>query len=314
MLTSVSLDDRLPDVLTTRLIEQLGQPITGVQPAAGTFAADFAAVLTLTDSSTLFVKASSEPTRRADYRTEAIIGSFLPAGLFTPTLQGWFEHEQWIVLWFEAVDGVSPVQPWSPTAAEAVLAALRQRAELLSPCPVPSLRTIPDMVAGAGIFTVWRDLQDGRPRALTRAGLDPWAARNLSQLARWEARWGQAVTGDTLCHFDPRADNYLIDQSGRAWTLDWSRGCVGASWIDLATFAVTLAADGYDAEQIFKRNTDSTGIDPDDVNAHLAALAGYWCNAIHQPRGSRTDSLLSYQRRSAAGALAWLRRRSSNHR
>jgi hypothetical protein len=269
-------------------------------------------VLTLADSSSVFVKASGDPARRADYEVEASIGACLPDGLFTPKLQGWLTHDRWIVLWFDAVNGAPPTQPWQADAVDAVLAGLRHNAGRLTPSPVPSLRTIPDMVAGTGIFSVWRDLMAGRPRALAKSDMDPWTLRNLRRLAQWEGRWADAVAGDTLCHFDPRADNFLIDHSGHAWAVDWSRGCVGAQWIDIATYAVTLAADGYDAERIFSRNTDSNTVSPDALNVHLAALAGYWNNAIHQPQGTKTQSLVDYQQRSAKGSLAWLRQRVGN--
>jgi hypothetical protein len=306
----VSLDDWLPEGVAGRLVELLGQAVVGVRVADGTFASDFAAVLTLADSSAVFVKASRDPERRSDYEVEASIGESLPVGLATPALRGWFCQDQWIVLWFDAVSGSQPAQPWTPGDVEAVGAAIRRHAAQLTPCPVPSLRTIPEMVAGAHLFTVWGDLLAGRPRALAVADLDPWTLEHLPQLARWEARWADAVAGNTLCHFDPRADNFLIDRAGKAcWVVDWSRGCAGARWVDLATIAVTLAADGYDAEQIFNGGFDHGEVDADDVNAHLAALAGYWNNAVRQPRGNRTTELIDYQRRSAAGSLAWLRQR-----
>lgn len=309
-LARVDLDGLLPEPVVVRLVERLGQPIAGVQHAEGTFASDFAAVLTLADSSTVFAKASCDPDRRADYETEASIGESLPTGLSTPRFRGSLRQDRWIVLWFDAVSGSHPVQPWAPTVVDAVVAAIKQNSRMLTPCPVPSLRTIPEMVASAGIFTVWRDLLAGRPRALAVGDLDQWTLEHLPQLARWEARWAHAVAGDTLCHFDPRADNFIIDRtSGACWVLDWSRGSVGAHWVDLVTFAVTLAGDGYDAEQVFTRA--GGGVDADDVNAHLAVLAGYWNNAVHQPQGSKTSGLIDYQQRSAAGSLAWLRQRTA---
>lgn len=73
------------------------------------------------------------------------------------------------VLWFDAVDGALPAQRWTAPAVEAVLASIERRARLLTPCPVPSLRTIPEMVADkADAFTVWGDLLAGRPRDRNR--------------------------------------------------------------------------------------------------------------------------------------------------
>ncbi len=155
----MSVGEWLPESVTDRLVEQLEQPITAVQPAAGIFVSDVAATLTLADASTVFVKASSNRAHRSDYEKEAFIAAHLPAGLPTPALRGWFTDDCWIVLWFDAVDGVLPIQPWTPTAVEAVLAALERRARLLTPCPVPSLPAIPEMIADkAHAFAVWQDL------------------------------------------------------------------------------------------------------------------------------------------------------------
>ncbi len=91
--------------------------------------------------------------------------------------------------------------------------------------------------------------------------------------------------------------------------MDWSRGCLGAHWVDLATFVLTLAGDGYNAEELFNQHAITRGVDSDKVNAHLASVAGYWNNAIREPRAGRPAALLDYQQRSAIGSLAWLRSR-----
>ncbi|WP_369067068.1 hypothetical protein [Kocuria carniphila] len=77
----------------------------------------------------------------------------------------------------------------------------------------------------------------------------------------------------------------------------------------MATFILTLAGDRYDAERIFHQTVISDGAVFDDLNAHLAAIAGYWSNAICEATLDRPAGLLDYQQRSATGALAWLRSR-----
>lgn len=305
----MGLDEWLPGPVVDRFEDELHVPIVSIHPAAGTYAADFAATLTLADSSTVFVKASTNRVHRVDYEKEAFIAAHLPSGLPTPAIRGWFTYGTWILLWFDAIDGVLPLQPWAPEAVEAVLDTIERRARLLTPCPVPSLPTIAEMIAGnVAAFAVWQDLAVGRPRALSVEKLGSWTRENLDRLADYEAHWAEAVAGESLCHFDPRADNYLIDSDGCAWTVDWSRGCRGAPWVDLATFVLTLAADGYDPEQISNQSA-IRGVDSDDVNRHLAAVAGYWNNAVCETRPDRSEGLLDYQQRSATGALTWLRSR-----
>lgn len=298
----------LPDPLDGLIADQLGRPVMRTRGVAGTFAADIALVATLADSTEVFVKASRAPERRGDYVTEAAIAGRLPEGLSTPRLRGWLEHDPWVALWFEAVEGTLPAQPWTPSAADAVLESHRLRAPVLTPSPVEDLRSIPAMIGDA--FSAWRRLEAGHHMAVEPDLLDAWVRRHLTDLARWEERWPAAVSGDTLCHFDPRADNYLISADGRAWVIDWSRGGVGAAWVDLATYLVTLAGDGFDAERTFRAEPVAREADPDDVNSHLAALAGYWINVAHEERPGRSPALLDYQRRSGAGALTWLQARA----
>ncbi|GAA1358393.1 hypothetical protein GCM10009596_11460 [Arthrobacter rhombi] len=84
-----------------------------VAPAAGTFAADFAATLTLANGATVFVKASMNRAHGSDYRKKASIAAHPPHGLPSPALRGWFTKGEWIVWWFDAVDGFLPANPGS---------------------------------------------------------------------------------------------------------------------------------------------------------------------------------------------------------
>ncbi|MEU4806140.1 phosphotransferase [Actinosynnema sp. NPDC023587] len=274
--------ETLPRHLTAELERRLGRTVAAVHPAPGVYASDFAAVLTLAGASAVFVKATRH-RHRADYRTEAAVASALPRELATPRLRCWFERAGWIVLCFDAVAGAPPAQPWRPGNVAAVLASLAHRARLLTPSPLRALRGLPELMAGTGRFTVWRDLAAGRPRALSPDRPTPWQADHLHHLAEREARRASAVAGTSLLHFDPRADNYLIDAAGRARVVDWSRACLGAPWVDLATFLPSAATDGHDPERLFATHPAGADVPPDDLDAYLAALAGHWADVVHRP-------------------------------
>ncbi|MEH3075674.1 MAG: phosphotransferase [Quadrisphaera sp.] len=258
----------------------------------------------------MFVKASTDPERLEDYLTEAAIAEHLPLALATPRLRGAAQHAGWVLLWSDALDAHHPAQPWTAHDTRLVINAIEQRIPLLTPSPVPALRAVASMVGDA--FRVWTDLVAARPRAVGVEDLDAWTAEHPPVLARLEESWPTAAAGQTLCHFDPRADNYLLDQGGALWTIDWSRACLAAPWVDLATFLVTPGGDGHDAEQLFWSSPLSKGAGEQALNAHLAVLAGYWLNAVAKTSArsdERMAELLDYQQRSLDGAMTWLRQR-----
>lgn len=297
----------LPGELVAVLERELGRTPVAASAAAGTYASDAAAVVVLDDGEEVFVKASRDPERRTDYETEAHLGAHLPAGLATPRLRGWTVDGDWVVLWLDALHAHLAAQPWTAAGVAAVVAAVERRVELLTPSPVAPLRSVAQMVGPA--FTVWGDLAAGRPRALAVDDLDAWSREHLDELAALEASWPALSEGRTLCHFDPRTDNFLVDDDGTVWTVDWSRGCLGAPWVDLVTFLVTAAGDGHGAERLFCASPLSAEADDRAVDAHLAALAGYWTEARHRAAPDWDPELMDYQRRSLAGSLRWLRER-----
>lgn len=76
--------ERLPVAIQQQLLRRLGQGVVSVRRPATLFASDVAAVLTLADSSTVFVKASGSDTFVEDYRIEASVAAHLPAAWALP--------------------------------------------------------------------------------------------------------------------------------------------------------------------------------------------------------------------------------------
>jgi hypothetical protein len=154
---------------------------------------------------------------------------------------------------------------------------------------------------------VWRDLLSGLGRGVDLVSLPRWCEQNLELLASLEARWVEASVGSALLHFDPRADNQLIDDVA-LWLIDWSRSCRGAPWVDLVTLACSLHADGHDMSAALEHQPVPGPAQAHQVNAYLAALAGYWLEVSATPDPHAPQR---YQRRAARGAVALLRHRLS---
>jgi thiamine kinase-like enzyme len=47
--------------------------------------------------------------------------------------------------------------------------------------------------------------------------------------------------GNTLVHFDIRADNIVLGNDGRVSFVDWPWACRGAIWMDITLFLVNAA-------------------------------------------------------------------------
>lgn len=73
-----------------------------------------------------------------------------------------------------------------------------------------------------------------------RPELDDWSQRHLEQLAELEAEAANAVEGNTLLHFDVRADNVLLSNE-QVWFFDWPHAHTGAAWVDAVGFAPSVA-------------------------------------------------------------------------
>src|SRR5205814_1939355 len=120
----------------------------------------------------------------------------------------------------------------------------------------------------------WRQLAGGAspiPEAL-----DPWAVRHLRRLAELEDGWAVASRGDTLLHSDLRADNILLTDD-RVFFIDWPSACLGAAWIDLMGMLPSVAMQGGpQPDGVFEAHPVTRGASPEDLDAVLAAITGYF--------------------------------------
>jgi aminoglycoside phosphotransferase (APT) family kinase protein len=147
----------------------------------------------------------------------------------------------------------------------------------------------------------WRGMLRATP-----AALDPWSRAHLPQLASLEAEAPHAVSGDTLLHFDVRADNLLLTPA-RVYLVDWPHAAVGAAWVDAVFFAPSVAMQGGpQPEALLRRFASARAADPDAITAAIATIAGFFTAHALEPAPPGLPTLRAFQAALGAVARAWL--------
>jgi hypothetical protein len=278
----------------------------------GGFSPGVAARLRLADGRRVFVKAvSALPNAEAPafHRREAGIVAALPPTAPVPRLLWSMDEggDGWVVLVFADVDGWQPAQPWRADELQRVLDALAALAGLLTPSPVSVPPARYASTAFARRIRGWQELRDDDP--LGRARLDAWSTRNLDRLADVEAEAVAAVEGDTLLHFDLRADNLLLTRE-RVWFVDWPHAAIGAGWVDAILFAPSVTLQGGPpTEQILRRVALDGAPSGAAVTAAIASMAGFFTRESVQPPPPGLPTLRPFQAAQAEVARNWLRQR-----
>jgi aminoglycoside phosphotransferase (APT) family kinase protein len=282
---------------------ELGSRVVRAVTQPGGFSPGVAARLELEDGGRVFVKAvgpEPNPDSPEFHRREARVAAALPPETPAPRLLVANDEEGWVTLVFEHVDGREPELPWRTDELERVLGALTDLAEALTP---PPLDAPPVAEALDELFHGWRTLASG-----DAAGLDPWAAEHLDELAALEASWAQGAAGSTLLHCDVRADNILLTPD-RVVFVDWPHACIGAAWIDLLAFLPSVAMQGGPSPwEVFEAHPLGRDAARKQVVPVVAALAGFFVERSLQPPPAGLPTLREFQSAQGIETLAWLRR------
>ena len=270
----------------------------------GGFSPGLAARLALADGRRVFMKAVSEeanPDTPVLHRREARIVAALPATAPVPRLLWSHDDGGWVALCFEDVDGRHPSQPWTEPDLALVVAALTKMARELTPSPMATEESAAG--AFAGHINGWLlMLRRGEDR------VDEWCTRHLPELAELEAGAPEAARGETLLHFDTRADNLLI-AGDRVYVVDWPWARIGAAWVDWVAMAPSVAMQGGPRPEDFLRRFDVRA-SPNEVNAVLGALAGFFVSRSLEPPPPGLPTLRAFQAAQGEVAIAWLRDRT----
>ncbi|MBV9356634.1 MAG: aminoglycoside phosphotransferase family protein [Chloroflexi bacterium] len=278
----------------------------------GGFSPGVAARLRLADGRRVFAKAvCARPNAEAPafHRREARIVAALPPGAPVPRLVWSMDEgdDGWVVLAFQDIEGRAPAQPWDAVELQRVLDALTELTALLTPSPVSVPPARRATTAFARRIRGWQELRDADP--LGRARLDPWSARHLDRLAELEAEAVTAVEGETLLHFDLRADNLLLTPE-RVWFVDWPHAAIGAGWVDAIAFAPSVTMQGGPPpKQILRRAAPNAPTSSPDVTAAIASVAGFFTRESVQPPPPGLPTLRPFQAAQAHVARSWLSHR-----
>jgi hypothetical protein len=290
----------------------LGSPVASAISQRTGFSPGVAARLRTADNRRVFVKAAGlepNPGVPAIHRQEGRIAALLPTSAPVPRLL--WSHDDtetgWVVLAYEEIDGHAPAQPWQVDELNRVIDAMAELAETLTPSPLPDGMVGTASEAFAARLCGWQYLLDDPS---LHARLDDWSARHLEVLAELETHAPAAVDGNTLLHFDIRADNILLAPD-RVWFVDWPLACVGAAWVDAVFFAPSVAMQGgLPPEQIMARHPACRTADPDAITAAVAATAGFFIYGSLQPPPPGLPTLRPFQAAQGAVAREWLAERT----
>jgi hypothetical protein len=301
----------VPTRVRSALERWWGRRVVSAESIEGGFSPGVAARLRGEDGARLFVKAASaepNPTTPTIHRREIEIASRLPESVPAPRLRWWLDEggAGWVLLAFDDLDGISPETPWRAETVARVIDALSDLERALTPNPLPQgVVAGADEVMGTDIAG-WHRLQHGGP---THRPLDRWSAQRLEAMAALEVAAAEAAAGDTLLHFDLRADN-MVATAERIWFVDWPHAHVGAPWLDPLLMAPSVAMQGGpDPEALLKRLPSYRAADPDAVTASVAAIAGFFTRTSLQPDPPGLPTVRAFQAAQGAVARRWLAER-----
>jgi len=295
--------EQLPLSVRRAIEERIGGIVVEAVTQAGGFSPGLAARVRTSDGRRCFVKAVSElanPDTPSMHRREAEVVSALPPSASVPRLQWSYDEGGWVALGFEEVDGNTPAQPWRDEELRLVVDGLHRLHDALTPSPIDST-TAGD--AFATHIKGWRELK------ATRAPFDAWAARHLERLIDLEAQAPAAAKGDTLLHFDIRADNILI-AGGDVFFVDWPWARIGAPFVEWLGFAPSVHMQGGPKPEDVLRMVPMRGVDDSAINAVIASLTGYFLADARRPPPPGIPTLRAFQAAQGRIALAWLRERT----
>jgi hypothetical protein len=283
-----------------------GEP-TQVRDLQGGFSPGAAAWLECRQGA-VFVKAVGaelNPESPALHRREAVVSRALPPLPAFPVLLDVYDDGRWVALAFDAIKGTVPGHPWDPTELDTVVAALQEVHDALTPSPAPHLETAQRYFQH--FFGGWAALAS----ASDTSGLDPWCRQNLSRLVELEARWPDAIDGQTLVHGDIRSDNILIGPGGPVF-VDWPHAAVGNPVFDLIAWAPSVVLEGGPPpEELLAAHRPSRSADRDVVSVLLGAVSGFFVSHSLRPPPPGLPTLRRFQVAQGGVALAWLRRHTA---
>src|SRR5690606_18089642 len=205
-------------------------------------------------------------------------------------------------------DGSDPQTPWQENDLLRVMQAMSQLSEILTPSPIA-----PDAIASASEYFSsriygWQKVKADKSTHFEQ--LDDWSKRHLDALCELEKKAPEAVAGNTLVHFDIRADNIVMTDDN-VWFVDWPHACIGATWLDTILFAPSVAMqDGLPPEDLIQYHPACKKADPDAITATIVSMAGMLSFNALLPAPPGLPTLREFQAAQGEVACQWIAQRT----
>ena len=298
--------DAVPAAVHRWIERELGSPVVSAVTQSGGFSPGAAARLVTASGRRAFVKAVGQqlnPDSPGLLRRERAAMEAMPALPWTPRLLATYDDGDWVALLLADIEGREPVHPWNRADTDRVFGALGDLTAALTPSPWPGAPAVDENAALGGD---WARLREDPPD-----DLDPWARERLDRLAALAPRAQAAVRGDSLVHWDIRADNVLLTDDGGVVFVDWAWAARGAGWLDttLACLDVVVSGSEVDVDELLLRHPRTRDTDPDDITAVIAAITGIFVGRSRAPAPPGLPTIRSYQRLVERALLGWIRQR-----
>lgn len=311
----------LPDAVKSWVSHQLRGPIEGALDLTGGFSPGVAAIAH-SRTATLFIKAVGaqvNPDSLPMYLEERLTASRLPdlPGLQRPSASAdlMVDGEPWVVTAFPVLKGSPPQHPWSQRDAVLVLDRLAELGDRLTPSPWLDRPEPIENLGSFGFFTGWRQILSNAADPWRE---DPWVSEHLAEFALTETELVTRMPGDTLSHFDLRADNILVD-GDEVWFVDWAHARHAAPWLDplilVGDFIGSGAdcADGgaVDIPELLRTHRAFDSADEGTRIGLILCLAGALHAQSLRPAPPALPTIRGWQDRAANTMLTFVRRNLS---
>ncbi|MFC7330487.1 hypothetical protein [Marinactinospora rubrisoli] len=202
----------------------------------------------------------------------------------------------WVALVFEEVPGRLPAQPWRGTEQDAILTAISDLAEALTPSPVDGGLLRGPRLGG------WPKFADA-PGAAGLAALSSWAEDHIGLLVALEEN--AVLAGDTLLHGDLYPFNVLVT-ADRAYVGDWPHAWVGRTHCAAVTLISGASLGGVDPRAIADGHPLTRDLDPGRINEMPSLHAGFLLRAATSAGPAAGRRLAHAMAALARVSLRWL--------
>jgi hypothetical protein len=300
-------DLALPRTVLDAVAEHTGE-VTRVTRAEAGFTPGVKYLAETADGGFYFVKSAPSDTWVAhDYEVEALAHRWLPATATRSLLIAHLTVGDHQTLVFRGLRDRNPgPSVWADETevADALRGLVRTYTGIDEAAPADLPSSVTNFWPG---LTFWRDCV----RGLTAAP-DHIPATTVALFADLEGRAVEVLSrpewASEVSHEDLRRDQFLIEEDGTATVIDWSFVTRTPRIVDAVSLGVGVRLAGLDAEMVLGPAGPFAGYDARDINAVLAALAGYFFRAARETDG-KPERLCTAQLAQGLACTEWLAQR-----